>query len=143
MSSQSGLARGWLGLAGLGAGVLVGWLLLDHGNKSLNKRSSTSCWDTIPKITIFGDSLTARAYEPQGWGAALQNFYKNRAMVQPAGFGGFNTRMAVAMLDTLLPQGSKHMLVVVWFGANGESSLQSVPCGNPGSFTSSHGNACR
>ena len=64
------------------------------------------------------DSLTARAYEQQGWGAALQDLYRNRAMVQPAGFGGFNTRMAVAMLDTLLPRGSKHMVVVVWFGAN-------------------------
>ena len=43
-------------------------------------------------IVLFGDSLTQRGFEPEGWAAALAHYYGRRADVYNRGYGGYNTR---------------------------------------------------
>lgn len=85
------------------------------------KSSGISTLDTLPRVVLFGDSLTERSFEPQGWGAGLQNHFARQLSVRLAGFGGYNSRWAVAMLPHIFPlqaESSKIVLTTVWFGAN-------------------------
>ena len=72
-------------------------------------------------IVLFGDSLTQRGFEPEGWAAALAHYYGRRADVYNRGYGGYNTRWARELAPALFarpPQGQAHLLATVWFGAN-------------------------
>ncbi|MEW5320404.1 MAG: hypothetical protein WDW38_011479 [Sanguina aurantia] len=90
-----------------------------------------------PKIVLFGDSLTERSFDTGGWGAVVQSKYTRRADVVNRGFGGYNTRAAIAMAPNILAEfqgGSQRMLLLVlWFGANdaaladGVNVVQHVP----------------
>ena len=72
-------------------------------------------------IVLFGDSLTQRGFEPEGWAAALAHYYGRRADVYNRGYGGYNTRWAKELAPALFerPSGNQaHLLATVWFGAN-------------------------
>ena len=72
-------------------------------------------------VVLFGDSLTQRGFEPEGWAAALAHYYGRRADVYNRGYGGYNTRWARELSTALFarpPQGQAHLLATVWFGAN-------------------------
>ena len=77
-----------------------------------------------PRVVLFGDSLTQRGFEEQGWASALCDYYTRRADVLNRGYGGWNSRWArFVAADLLAPaaprDGAKpHHVVAVWFGAN-------------------------
>lgn len=73
-------------------------------------------------IVIFGDSLTQRSFQPAGWGAALAMRYQRRVDVINRGYGGYNSRWCLAMVDELFPASArgrdKPLLVTVMLGTN-------------------------
>ncbi|KAI8466391.1 MAG: SGNH hydrolase-type esterase domain-containing protein [Monoraphidium minutum] len=76
-----------------------------------------------PAILLFGDSLTERSLDPQGgWGAALAHHYARKADVINRGFGGYNSRWALPVLEQVLSQvkgsGQEVLLATLWLGAN-------------------------
>ena len=75
-----------------------------------------------PKITLFGDSLTRRAFDVNEgcWGSMLANKVGDYFDVDARGFAGYNTRWALAEMPKLFP---KHYLnqveiFVLLFGHN-------------------------
>jgi lysophospholipase L1-like esterase len=44
------------------------------------------------RIVLYGDSLTQRSFEANGWGAALADEYSRTADVFNRGYGGYNSR---------------------------------------------------
>eukprot|EP00041_Stephanoeca_diplocostata_P023751 m.590040 g.590040 ORF g.590040 m.590040 type:complete len:293 (+) comp22374_c0_seq1:351-1229(+) len=112
-----------------GAAIAAAYMYFSHTitrRKSMEIHDSTnsdgtSTLDTLPKAVLFGDSLTERSFEPYGWGAGLQHRFARRLSVRLAGFGGYNSRWAVAMLPYVFPvhnQPSKALFTTIWFGAN-------------------------
>eukprot|EP00798_Chlamydomonas_sp_ICE-L_P006097 gene6097-2694_t len=74
-----------------------------------------------PKFILFGDSLTQRSMSSEGgWGAALAHNYGRKADVVIRGYGGYNTRGALPMLDSIFEEctPSSTLLVTIFFGAN-------------------------
>lgn len=76
-----------------------------------------------PAILLFGDSLTERSLDPAGgWGAAMAHHFGRKADVVNRGFGGYNTRWALPLLDEVLAQvvvaKQRLLLATLWFGAN-------------------------
>lgn len=78
-----------------------------------------------PQFVLFGDSITEQSFRPGGWGSALADSYSRKADVVLRGYGGYNTRWALFLLDKIFPlQSSKPPLVVtVFFGANDAALL--------------------
>ena len=75
------------------------------------------------KIVLFGDSLTQRAIEQGGWGESLNDHFTRRADVYVRGFGGYNTRWALKVMDDIFPEKfdrrlRKHHLTIIMFGTN-------------------------
>ncbi|XP_010251203.1 PREDICTED: GDSL esterase/lipase At5g62930 isoform X2 [Nelumbo nucifera] len=67
-----------------------------------------------PQIVLFGDSITEQSFRPGGWGAALADTYSRKADVIVRGYGGYNTRWALFLLNHLIPlEYSPTMLVVL------------------------------
>ncbi|XP_058087664.1 GDSL esterase/lipase At5g62930-like isoform X2 [Magnolia sinica] len=67
-----------------------------------------------PQIVLFGDSITEQSFRPGGWGAALADTYSRKADVMVRGYGGYNTRWALFLLNHLFPlECSRTMLVVL------------------------------
>ena len=75
-----------------------------------------------PSVVLFGDSLTAKAFDGEGggsWGGGLQNWYGGKADVVARGLPGYNTRWAAARLAAVFPSDAPPpRLVVLWLGAN-------------------------
>ncbi|MQM11538.1 hypothetical protein Taro_044446 [Colocasia esculenta] len=73
-----------------------------------------------PQIVLFGDSITEKSFRPGGWGAALADAYSRKADIIARGYGGYNTRWAMFLLDHLFPSESptSPIAVTVFFGAN-------------------------
>ena len=69
-------------------------------------------------IVLFGDSLTQRGWEPNGWGAALAHAYGRSCDVYNRGYGGYNTRWCRHMLPHLFPATESPLLVTVLLGTN-------------------------
>uniref|UniRef100_A0A0D6R2W6 SGNH hydrolase-type esterase domain-containing protein n=1 Tax=Araucaria cunninghamii TaxID=56994 RepID=A0A0D6R2W6_ARACU len=77
-----------------------------------------------PQFMLFGDSLTQRSFGEEGWGAALADRYSRKADVVLRGYGGYNTRWALFLLDKIFPPPSHPPSVVtVFFGANDAALL--------------------
>jgi lysophospholipase L1-like esterase len=78
-----------------------------------------------PQFVLFGDSITEQSFRPSGWGSALADCYSRQADIVLRGYGGYNTRWALLLLDKIFPlQSSKAPLVVtVFFGANDAALL--------------------
>eukprot|EP00879_Flechtneria_rotunda_P013486 GHRR01014080.1.p1 GENE.GHRR01014080.1~~GHRR01014080.1.p1 ORF type:complete len:266 (+),score=96.95 GHRR01014080.1:354-1151(+) len=76
---------------------------------------------TRPVALLFGDSLTERSLDPEGgWGAALGHHFARKVDVVNRGFGGYNTRWGVKLLEQVLQEvkGRQVALMTIWFGAN-------------------------
>lgn len=77
-----------------------------------------------PQFVLFGDSITEQSFRPGGWGSALADCYSRQADIVLRGYGGYNTRWALLLLDKIFPLSSKAPLVVtVFFGANDAALL--------------------
>ncbi|KAI8577373.1 hypothetical protein K450DRAFT_273835 [Umbelopsis ramanniana AG] len=90
------------------------------------------------QIVLFGDSITQFSFETKhkGWGASLADAYQKRADVLNRGFGGYNSKWAVPILNQMIPQKvdpsqrAKIRLVILFFGANDSAkagTFQYVP----------------
>ncbi|KAG9128658.1 hypothetical protein Leryth_026678 [Lithospermum erythrorhizon] len=77
-----------------------------------------------PTIYLFGDSITEQSFLQAAWGASLANLYCRRADVVLRGYGGYNTRWALRVLNQgkVFPppqsSGGAPLAVTVFFGAN-------------------------
>ncbi|CAA3002501.1 GDSL esterase lipase At5g62930 [Olea europaea subsp. europaea] len=78
-----------------------------------------------PQIVLFGDSITAQSFRSGGWGAALADTYTRKADVVVRGYGGYNTRWALFLLNHLFPMGSATppVATTIFFGANDAALL--------------------
>ncbi|XXG84022.1 hypothetical protein AAC387_Pa10g1637 [Persea americana] len=78
-----------------------------------------------PHFVLFGDSITELSFRPGGWGAALADAYSRKADVILRGYGGYNTRWALFLIDGLFPPtcNSPPIAVTVFFGANDAALL--------------------
>eukprot|EP00775_Hariotina_reticulata_P015398 gene15398-biopygen16972 len=76
-----------------------------------------------PVVLLFGDSLTERSFDPEGgWGASLAHHYVRKVDVLNRGFGGYNSRWGMKLLEQVLQQLRDQkrtvVLMTLWFGAN-------------------------
>uniref|UniRef100_A0A7N2LQA3 GDSL esterase/lipase n=1 Tax=Quercus lobata TaxID=97700 RepID=A0A7N2LQA3_QUELO len=74
-----------------------------------------------PKIYLFGDSITEFSFDEGGWGASLANHFNRTVDVVLRGYGGYNTRWALQVLEKVFPRvegGGEPLAVTVFFGAN-------------------------
>lgn len=73
-----------------------------------------------PTVLAFGDSITQYGWSQGGWVARLAEHYSRKADVLNRGYGGYNTRLALAsLLPLVAPEGGHPpALAVVFFGAN-------------------------
>ncbi|XP_058087663.1 GDSL esterase/lipase At5g62930-like isoform X1 [Magnolia sinica] len=78
-----------------------------------------------PQIVLFGDSITEQSFRPGGWGAALADTYSRKADVMVRGYGGYNTRWALFLLNHLFPLSCMKppVAVTIFFGANDAALL--------------------
>ncbi|MCL7031583.1 hypothetical protein MKW94_022416 [Papaver nudicaule] len=77
-----------------------------------------------PHVVLFGDSITEQSFKPDGWGAALANTYTRKVDVVVRGYGGYNSRWALFLLQTLLVGYSNPpVAVTIFFGANDAALL--------------------
>ncbi|XP_014490572.1 GDSL esterase/lipase At5g62930 [Vigna radiata var. radiata] len=78
-----------------------------------------------PKIVLFGDSITEQSIRENGWGVPLANAYSRRADVLVRGYGGYNTRWAMFLLNHLFPLDSTTppIATTIFFGANDAALL--------------------
>ncbi|KAI5329803.1 hypothetical protein L3X38_029200 [Prunus dulcis] len=78
-----------------------------------------------PEIVLFGDSITEQSFRSGGWGAALADTYSRKADVKVRGYGGYNTRWALFLMQHLFPLDSKKppAAATIFFGANDAAIL--------------------
>ncbi|KAI3970490.1 hypothetical protein MKX01_024137 [Papaver californicum] len=75
-------------------------------------------------VVLFGDSITEQAFKPHGWGSALANTYTRKVDVVVRGYGGYNSRWALFLLQTLLVgYTNPPIAVTIFFGANDAALL--------------------
>ncbi|XP_063170382.1 isoamyl acetate-hydrolyzing esterase 1 homolog [Candoia aspera] len=80
----------------------------------------------LPRIVLFGDSITEFSFQDKGWGASLANRLVRRCDVLNRGLSGYNTRWGKMVLPRLITKDSNArniMAVTVFFGAN-DSALK-------------------
>ncbi|PKU71505.1 GDSL esterase/lipase At5g62930 [Dendrobium catenatum] len=72
------------------------------------------------RFVLFGDSITEQSFRPGGWGAALANTYARKADIIVRGYGGYNTRWALFLLNRIFPLNfpGAPAVTTVFFGAN-------------------------
>ncbi|XP_042033893.1 GDSL esterase/lipase At5g62930-like isoform X1 [Salvia splendens] len=56
-----------------------------------------------PQIVLFGDSITQQSFRSGGWGASVADTYSRKVDVVLRGYGGYNTRWALFLLNHLFP----------------------------------------
>ncbi|KAL6534376.1 hypothetical protein OROHE_013301 [Orobanche hederae] len=73
-----------------------------------------------PQIVLFGSSIVQMCYNVGGWGAILADLYARKADVVLRGYSGWNTRMALQILEKVFPKDAttQPSLVVLYFGGN-------------------------
>nr|XP_043621453.1 GDSL esterase/lipase CPRD49-like [Erigeron canadensis] len=73
-----------------------------------------------PQFVLFGSSIVEYSFREQGWGAILADIYSRKADIFLRGYGGWNSRKAVAVLDQVFPKDEavQPSLVIVYFGGN-------------------------
>uniref|UniRef100_A0A0D9V0R1 Uncharacterized protein n=1 Tax=Leersia perrieri TaxID=77586 RepID=A0A0D9V0R1_9ORYZ len=78
-----------------------------------------------PRLVLFGDSITEQSFRPGGWGAALADTYSRKADVIVRGYGGYNTRWALFLLQQIFPLVGMPppLATTVFFGANDAALL--------------------
>ena len=81
------------------------------------------------RIVCFGDSLTEYGHDPtlNGWVNQLSFYFSRRADVINRGFSGYNTALALHLIDEVLTDSDlKPDLLFLWFGAN-DSATPDAP----------------
>ncbi|XP_019464016.1 PREDICTED: GDSL esterase/lipase At5g62930 isoform X1 [Lupinus angustifolius] len=84
-----------------------------------------------PEIVLLGDSITEQSFKDGGWGASLANAYSRKADVLVRGYGGYNTKWALFLLNHIFPLVCYHSLgspkppiaTTIFFGANDAALL--------------------
>ncbi|KAI3771186.1 hypothetical protein L6452_02345 [Arctium lappa] len=73
-----------------------------------------------PQFVLFGSSIVEFSFVNEGWGATLANIYARKADIFLRGYGGWNSRQAVEVLDQVFPKDEavQPSLVIVYFGGN-------------------------
>ncbi|KAL8526667.1 hypothetical protein ACS0TY_015754 [Phlomoides rotata] len=73
-----------------------------------------------PQFVLFGSSIVQMSYNIGGWGAILADLYARKADVVLRGYSGWNTRMALGILDEVFPKDEpiQPSLVILYFGGN-------------------------
>ncbi|KAF5759505.1 putative SGNH hydrolase superfamily [Helianthus annuus] len=71
-----------------------------------------------PQFVLFGSSIVEYSFGQEGWGAALADIYARKADIFMRGYGGWNSRKAVQVLDEVFPKEDavQPSLVIVYFG---------------------------
>ncbi|KAG8124252.1 hypothetical protein E2320_019608 [Naja naja] len=80
----------------------------------------------LPRIVLFGDSITEFSFQDKGWGASLANRLARKCDVLNRGLSGYNTRWAKIVLPRLIHKdhnAGNILAVTVFFGAN-DSALK-------------------
>jgi lysophospholipase L1-like esterase len=96
---------------------------------TLRKSTTFASWSPFlsspkamrPQFVLFGDSLTQRSFNTDGWAASLANVYQRKVDVVQRGYSGYNTRWALELLPKVftLPQPPNSILLAtIFFGAN-------------------------
>ncbi|XP_031094868.1 GDSL esterase/lipase CPRD49-like isoform X1 [Ipomoea triloba] len=82
-----------------------------------------------PQIVLFGSSIVQLSYSHGGWGAILSDLYSRKADILVRGYGGWNSRCALQVLQQVFPKDAavQPSLVIVYFGGN--DSLRPHPNG--------------
>ncbi|KAK6778359.1 hypothetical protein RDI58_025077 [Solanum bulbocastanum] len=83
-----------------------------------------------PQIVLFGSSIVQFSYSHEGWGSILTDLYSCKADIVLRGYGGWNTRLALQVLDQIFPKDAavQPSLVIVYFGGN--DSMKPDPNGS-------------
>lgn len=73
-----------------------------------------------PQFVLFGSSVVQMSYNVGGWGAILTDLYARKADVMLRGYSGWNSRLALQVLDRVFPKDAavQPTLVIVYFGGN-------------------------
>ncbi|TYG74154.1 hypothetical protein ES288_D04G160500v1 [Gossypium darwinii] len=73
-----------------------------------------------PLFVLFGSSVVQLSYSHEGWGAILAHAYARKADIILRGYGGWNSRRALEVLDKVFPKDAavQPSLVIVYFGGN-------------------------
>ncbi|PWA96474.1 SGNH hydrolase-type esterase domain-containing protein [Artemisia annua] len=79
-----------------------------------------------PQFVLFGSSIVEYSFGEQGWGAILADIYSRKADIFLRGYGGWNSRQALQVVDQVFPTDDpvQPSLVIVYFGGN-DSKLPS------------------
>ncbi|PWA36007.1 SGNH hydrolase-type esterase domain-containing protein [Artemisia annua] len=79
-----------------------------------------------PQFVLFGSSIVEYSFGEQGWGAILADIYSRKADIFLRGYGGWNSRQALQVVDQVFPKDDpvQPSLVIVYFGGN-DSKLPS------------------
>ncbi|CAG7880746.1 unnamed protein product [Brassica rapa] len=73
-----------------------------------------------PQIVLFGSSIVQYSFINGGWGATLADVYSRTADIILRGYGGWNSRYALKVLNQVFPKDAvvQPSLVIVYFGGN-------------------------
>ncbi|XP_021906325.1 GDSL esterase/lipase At2g38180-like isoform X2 [Carica papaya] len=82
-----------------------------------------------PLFVLFGSSIVQFGFSSQGWAAILSDLYSRKADIVLRGYAGWNSRLAVQVLDQVFPKDASRQpsLVIVYFGGN--DSIHPLPSG--------------
>ncbi|XP_057808141.1 GDSL esterase/lipase CPRD49-like isoform X2 [Salvia miltiorrhiza] len=73
-----------------------------------------------PQFVLFGSSIVQMSFNVGGWGAIFADLYARKADVLLRGYNGWNTGMALQVLDKVFPKDElvQPSLVILYFGGN-------------------------
>ncbi|XP_057808134.1 GDSL esterase/lipase CPRD49-like [Salvia miltiorrhiza] len=73
-----------------------------------------------PQFVLFGSSIVQISFKARGWGSILADLYDRKADIILRGYSGWNSRMAVEVLNQIFPQDAAvhPSLVITYFGGN-------------------------
>ncbi|KAH6836966.1 SGNH hydrolase-type esterase superfamily protein [Perilla frutescens var. hirtella] len=73
-----------------------------------------------PQFVLFGSSIVQMSFNVGGWGAVFADLYARKADVMLRGYSGWNSRMALQVLDKVFPKDEpvQPSLVILYFGGN-------------------------
>ncbi|KAJ8764124.1 hypothetical protein K2173_005030 [Erythroxylum novogranatense] len=75
---------------------------------------------TRPQFVLFGSSIVQLSFSHGGWGALLSDIYSRKADIVLRGYYGWNSRLAIKVLDQVFPKDAavQPSLIIVYFGGN-------------------------
>ncbi|KAK3445092.1 hypothetical protein EUGRSUZ_B02813 [Eucalyptus grandis] len=82
-----------------------------------------------PQFVLFGSSIVQFSFGDGGWGASLADLYARKADIILRGYSGWNSRLALEVLEKVFPKdaATQPSLVIVYFGGN--DSMRPQPSG--------------